>query len=219
MTEFVGRTGAHRNYSYPETRRNTTTPFARNFAFGPGDVAGQPIETSGTFIVWTAIEANVQSWNNTTTYALGDVVTFGLKSYKSLQNGNLNNQPDTSPLFWAENTEVPITPRSTGLIKISGVVCVKSSSVGQEAVTLQVFANGVALDVPFAEICSIDPTDTPPGFGALAIPFMTLMTLANAPIGVTNQIQIKLFATADDVLFIASESSTIFLEEIPEATG
>jgi len=221
MTEFVGRTGGMRLYSYPESSRNTTVPFARNFAFATSDLAGTPIETAGTFIVWSAMAAGAPSWNNITTYALGDRVIFTgtLKTYKSLQNGNLNNQPDISPLFWEENTEVPITPKSTGIVRISGVVVVKSSSVGQEAVTLQVFVNGVMLEVPFAEIASVDPTDTPPGFGAVAIPFLTQSSFGALAIGTTALVQIKLFATDDDVLFISAESTTIELQEVVEASG
>jgi hypothetical protein len=221
MTEFVGRTGALRLYSYPETRRNTTVPFARNFAFATSDLAGTPIETAGTFIPWSAMEAGAPSWSPATTYAIGDRVVFSgtLKTYKSLQNGNLNNQPDVSPLFWEENTEVPITPRSTAIVKISGVVTVKNSSVDQEAVTLQVFVDGVQVAVPFAEVSSIDPTDTPPGFGGLAIPFLTQAEAGSLAVGVTSVVQIKLFATADDVLFIAAESTTIEIEEIVPATA
>lgn len=39
----------------------------------------------------------------TTTYSIGDVVTTGGIDYISLQGGNLNNTPASSPTFWAVN--------------------------------------------------------------------------------------------------------------------
>lgn len=41
-------------------------------------------------------------WNSGTTYPSGYIVSFSGKFWESLQAGNLNNQPDTSPTFWAE---------------------------------------------------------------------------------------------------------------------
>lgn len=56
MTEFVGRTGAQRAYSYPETRRGGgSESFARNFASGPKE--GDTIPIVGSVIVWNAIDA------------------------------------------------------------------------------------------------------------------------------------------------------------------
>jgi hypothetical protein len=40
-------------------------------------------------------------WNNVTTYAETDTVSFAGSSYISLQGSNLNQQPDTSPAFWS----------------------------------------------------------------------------------------------------------------------
>lgn len=41
------------------------------------------------------------AWSSTVTYALGDSASFGGAIYQSLQNGNLNHQPDISPTWWA----------------------------------------------------------------------------------------------------------------------
>src|SRR5207247_11368715 len=41
------------------------------------------------------------NWSSATTYALGDVVFYSGSAYISLQNANLNHQPNTSPTFWA----------------------------------------------------------------------------------------------------------------------
>lgn len=40
------------------------------------------------------------AWSNATTYAINQVASEGGNSYVSLQNGNLNQDPATSPAFW-----------------------------------------------------------------------------------------------------------------------
>jgi hypothetical protein len=42
------------------------------------------------------------TWSIGTTYPIGYIVSHSGKFYESLQSGNVGNQPDTSPLFWAE---------------------------------------------------------------------------------------------------------------------
>ncbi len=39
-------------------------------------------------------------YNSNTTYATGEQVVYGLVAYSSLQSGNKNHQPDTSPTYW-----------------------------------------------------------------------------------------------------------------------
>lgn len=41
-------------------------------------------------------------WSGATTYTKDETVSFNRKAYKSLQGGNLNNTPSTSPAFWIE---------------------------------------------------------------------------------------------------------------------
>jgi hypothetical protein len=41
-------------------------------------------------------------WNSSRTYAENEVVSFGINTYISLQNGNINNTPATNPLFWRQ---------------------------------------------------------------------------------------------------------------------
>lgn len=58
MTEFVGRTGALRLYSYPETRGTGPLPsaYARNFAQGP--TVDTDLTTGGVQIPWDFIEGD-----------------------------------------------------------------------------------------------------------------------------------------------------------------
>lgn len=56
MSEFVGRTGALRLYSYPETRKVSggIPPFARNYATGPKN---DTVIGAGIQIPWNVVDA------------------------------------------------------------------------------------------------------------------------------------------------------------------
>lgn len=41
-------------------------------------------------------------WSSGTTYSIGNEVRYNHRVYESLQNSNLNNQPDISPTFWLD---------------------------------------------------------------------------------------------------------------------
>ena len=41
------------------------------------------------------------AWSGATTYQGNDAITFNGSTYISVQNANLNNQPDLSPPFWS----------------------------------------------------------------------------------------------------------------------
>lgn len=59
MTEFVGRTGANRVYSYPEAPRGAgPANYAKNYASGPSadtPIAGSP----GTQVPWATVDVGV----------------------------------------------------------------------------------------------------------------------------------------------------------------
>lgn len=183
MGEFrIGRSRAQ--HSYPETRRNTTLQFARNFAAGPGettDVASGNGITGGTQIPWAIIES------------VGVVFPPGV-------------------------VDVPITPRITGIIQITGVVEVKSSAPAIVLVQVQLGVDGGALpaggrsSVPLLETVTVDA-------GGEAIPILVDLPAILA-IGVTRTIQI----VVSDILgagtvILALESSTLDVQEVPAATG
>ena len=55
--------------------------------------------------VWSEPEAytgSITSYSATTSYAVNDVVKLGNRVYRSLLNGNQNNQPDESPGYWRQ---------------------------------------------------------------------------------------------------------------------
>ena len=49
----------------------------------------------------TAVNAD-PNWSSATTYTSGQVVTYSGKRWESLQDSNLNNQPDTNPTWWLD---------------------------------------------------------------------------------------------------------------------
>jgi hypothetical protein len=52
---------------------------------------------------WVRMLDTVETlWASTTTYAVGARVAYSTGNYTSLTSGNLNNEPDVSPLFWAQ---------------------------------------------------------------------------------------------------------------------
>jgi hypothetical protein len=168
MSEFVGRTGSNRVYSYPETRRSgdPLTAFARNFATGTKSSAA--ISGGGIQVPWNAI--------------------------------------DVSP--GTPSTDVPITPRSTGIVRISGVISVENSSgspIAVAIVSVQI-NNGIAL--PFSSVVAPLADDE-----AITIPFLVEVSL---PIGVTSNIEI--FVSGDNAHLLA-DGSAIEVQEVSVATG
>jgi len=81
VSEFVGRTGSMRVYSYPETRRSGSDPltaFARNFA--TGTKGSNTVGPDGLDIVWNAIDVGVDPDNDVpiTPKATGQLLITGV---------------------------------------------------------------------------------------------------------------------------------------------
>jgi len=179
MSEFVGRTGSHRVYSYPEARRGGgVLSLARNFAYGPAETETR-ITTDGTDVPWGLIESGE-----------------------------------------APGVLVPITPRLSGIVRVSGVITIVNNDDARQDVQLQVGAsNGVdppTFFPPTQELNSIaeDLGEEP---GHEAIPFTALVT--GADVGILFYILIRLTANENDALSLLVNSSTIDLQEVPPATG
>jgi hypothetical protein len=163
MSEFVGRTGSRRVYSYPEAQRGSAlSTFARNFATGPKGapaVAGQ--------LEWNSID--------------------------------VGSDP---------SSDVPITPRSTGIVVISGAVGLSNTSGAPIIVTVQVQVNGISIGSTFQ-------STIPDGsFGS--IPFLAETIPADTPVGVTTPIQV--FVSGAGAV-TPVDSSAISVQEVSVATG
>lgn len=169
MTEYVGRTGAKRNYSYPENPRAAALGlFARNFASGP------KVDTN-----IADVEVNIP-WNSI----------------------------DVPPN--AGNTDVPITPRATGVVLISGMVAVANTSGAQCAVLITVKLDGV----PIAPPTVMSPTVE--NGGLVIVPILIEVDI---PVGETHAISVSAEGEAVSNVILVGEGSSLNLQEVSVATG
>jgi hypothetical protein len=73
------------------------------------------------------------TYNPATTYGVGTYVSYAKRVYRSLLAGNLNNQPDASPIYWAFVTSklvqdfVAYTPYYSGQYVVSGGTIYKAT--------------------------------------------------------------------------------------------
>src|SRR5512147_2902491 len=166
MGEFrIGRKYAQ--HSYPESRRDTTVPYAGNFAQGPTD--NTAISSGGTQIPWTVIASGAPA-----------------------------------------GVDIPITPKSSGRIRLVGQVVVDNISEGNATVSVQAQVDGVTISTPSSQTeFSTDITiDT--------VPFVLDLTL---PVGVLANIQLLVTASGNDELELTAACSTLDISEIPAPTG
>ena len=63
---------------------------------------------------------NAYTWNNVADFSLGDYVTYNGVLYQSLVNGNVDNQPNISPVFWSPNDWDNLTDYKLGDIVMYG---------------------------------------------------------------------------------------------------
>jgi hypothetical protein len=111
----------------------------------------------------------------------------------------------------APGVNVPITPRSTGIVRIHSVVTVKNSSNAPVQATVAAVVNGTPLPVPGFESVTI------PASGSMAIPILT--ETPPLPIGVLANIEIAVVASADAALSLIFASSSLEVQEVQAATG
>lgn len=109
--------------------------------------------------------------------------------------------------------DVPITPQSTGVIRVTSVVVVQNISTDpaiEGIVQLDVQVNGVSIGIPVAEQFTI----TINGLKSIQIVAET----SALPIGVTSNIQV-LTTLVDGALRVIEGSSTVEVQEVSVATG
>jgi len=113
----------------------------------------------------------------------------------------------------APGIDVPITPQSTGIIRIHSVVSIKNASMAPVSALLIVVVNGTTLTVPLFELVVI------PADGAGVLPVLTETTPILTPIGVQAMIEIVVFASTDSALSFTALSSSLEVQEVQAATG
>ena len=104
--------------------------------------------------------------------------------------------------------DVPITPRATGIILVSGVVTFENGSGGPLLATVQVALNGVAQSVPFDLQASLADGDS------ITIPFMAELL----PLTVGTTYYVEIIVTGDG-LDLLGEDSALNIQEVTFATG
>lgn len=172
MSEFVGRTGALRVYSYPEGPRNAALGLlARNLATFAGEGALAIATTPGTQIPWTFIASGA-----------------------------------------ASGVDVPITPRSTGALRITGKLTVIHGGAGAaESVTVQVEIGGVPIAVTF------NGSDTLSAAGDLSeIPIFAELLPTPSLVGVLGQVEVRLIASGADLGLV---NAMLDIQEVSATTG
>lgn len=241
MSEFVGRTGSKRVYSYPENARAAALGlFARNFATGPK----VEFTISGSArIPWNAIDALGTS-SSFTIAAGGVTVSIQGDATGLFTNGNRVIVTPTTPVaappvntltvasvpvFAAgvttfdlsapidvtttggtidDQTNVPITPRATGVVLVSGVVSIQNGTDAPIAAEITIQVDGASLSVPsFAGIDPLAPGET------VTIPFLAETDI---PVGQTHNIEILVTADGADLI---ADASALSVQEVSVATG
>lgn len=116
------------------------------------------------------ITASATTWSSATTYASGNTITYQGVTYNSLQNGNLNNTPSTSPTWWSSTTTFA-TPLAT----------ITSNTL----VAAPVFTTGVAHGLAVGSQITIKGSTATPSFNGAwtvaTVPSATTFTLTGAP--------------------------------------
>lgn len=105
-------------------------------------------------------------------------------------------------------TSVPITPKVTGLLLVTGVIELSNGDETQVTVTAQVTVGGTPIG-PISQV-------SVPGVGFATIPIQTLVA---ETIGTTYDIGVSLTATVLSEITLNTDDSTLSVREVPLATG
>lgn len=108
--------------------------------------------------------------------------------------------------------DVPITPITSGVLLITGVIMVNNTGDTSVAVLINVQVENVSLPVPVTLGSTVEPGE------GMAIPFMYETTPTDTPVGVTKNIQVLVTASVDGVSLL-DQSSVIEVQEVSVATG
>ena len=95
-------------------------------------------------------------WASEITYAVNDAVSFGGSSHASLQNGNLNHSPDSSPAFWSLIADYATLVEQNALL----APWVTEHAITSRAVFEAAAANMNRVDFAAPESCVLELTGT-----------------------------------------------------------
>jgi len=115
------------------------------------------------------------------------------------------------------STDVPITPRVTGIIHITGVLTITNPDEADSIVQLQVEIGDVVVPIPLAENVSLNDSVIP-------VPFDVIVGAgANGPalpVGVVSLVQIRVKEGGESSISeLVQASCTIHIQEVSAVTG
>lgn len=149
----------------------------------------------------------------------GDPLTAFARNFASGPKGSTSvslagtqvpwNSVDVGP----NGVNVPITPVSTGIVRIAGVLTLANSTGAPVFVSVHIQVDSVSLPIPLSQTVSV------PATGTVDVPFLTETDAGDTPVGVTSHIQVLLNAASDSAITLTQEGSTLDIQEVSEATG
>lgn len=108
--------------------------------------------------------------------------------------------------------DVPITPQSSGVILIVGVVTVENTSDAPVDVTVKAQVNGSTITIPATDTFTVDGDD-----GSKAIRIVAEVT--GLSVGVLVNVHLLVIAGSSDAITLSAGSSTVDVQEVPVSTG
>lgn len=237
MAHRMGRKFAQETYpETPSAAALAATAFARNFATGPKtdqaigvgilvpwnaiDVQSQKftIAAGGTTVSIAGDQTGAYANGSTvtltpTTPAVLPPVTHTITSVPVFAAGfttfSIDSPIDatTTAGTIGSATNVPITPKSTGVVLITGVVTANNTSGAPVNVSVNVLINGSAVPaLTFSETTIPDASEA-------SIPFMAEAVI---PVGQTQNVEVFVNGTG---AFVVGSGSVVNVQEVPASTG
>jgi hypothetical protein len=111
----------------------------------------------------------------------------------------------------APGTDVAITPKVSGAVRIRAVLTFSSNGESDEAITVFAAVNGVNLPNPAAELTTII------AHGQRVVAIQAQKT--GLPLNTPATVQIRASAGGGSVIVVTASSSTLSIEEVPASTG
>jgi hypothetical protein len=108
-------------------------------------------------------------------------------------------------------TDVPITPRVTGVVRIIAVLSVQNASGDDADMAVKVQIDGSDLPLPDAEVVSIRPGSSD---------VVVVLVETTLPLNTTSNVQITLATgNSDQTATLIQDSSSMEVQEVSNSTG
>lgn len=171
MTEFVGRTGAMRLHSYPETRRGggALQSFGRNFAWGPASVT--PVDIIPIQVPWETIASGAPAGTDVpiTLVSTGIICIRAVLCFKN-QSDTTNIDVFIDVQIDGVSMSLPATIQATainpnGSLVVPVLAQTDAIALGAHNVQIQVGANADSEILLVSQDSSIEVQEVPAATG------------------------------------------------------